>query len=566
MPGAGNLGHYRLVELLGRGGMGQVWLAEDTRLEREVALKLLPAELAEDEDYRRRFEREARLAARLRGPHVVPIHAFGELDGRLYIDMELIEGSDLGRTLREEGSLPPARAVDLVSQVAAALDIAHQAGLVHRDVKPSNVLTLPSGFAYLIDFGIARGVGQATITSTGMAVGTWAYMAPERYSGTEDLRSDVYSLACLLYEILTGAKPFAHADPVQQMAAHVTSEPPRASDRNSLIPAALDAVIIRGMAKDPDRRHPSAGALAAAARAALEAAPAVRPGPRRRSDPTTKWDDGDRFPGHGSTPGPQYPPNTPPPGPAPHERSAAAQQPSPYGGTPAGATPPPSWSGAGNTPPPSRMGAGATPSPTGAPSGASPAPRRMGTGATPPPSRIGMGATPPPSRIGSGATSSPTGPGAGAIPTPTGMTPGSTPLPGGMGAGAIQPGGMTAGATPGSVAAGATPLPGGMSAGMPHQPGGMGFVSPYAPGYAAMAVKPVRRSGIRPWQPVWWAVLGLCLLFFAIMSVGVVAVTFAEGFGDVGTTVVAYVIFVGPLLAFIWVTVLEVRRFRARGR
>ncbi|MFE4462403.1 protein kinase [Nocardia tengchongensis] len=584
MPGAGNLGHYRLVELLGRGGMGQVWLAEDTRLEREVALKLLPAELAEDEDYRRRFEREARLAARLRGPHVVPIHAFGELDGRLYIDMELIEGSDLGKRLREEGSLPPARAVDLVSQVAAALDIAHQAGLVHRDVKPSNVITLPSGFAYLIDFGIARGVGQATITGTGVAVGTWAYMAPERYSGTEDLRSDVYSLACLLYETLTGAKPFAHADPVQQMAAHVTSEPPRASDRNSLIPAALDAVIIRGMAKDPDRRHPSAGALAAAARAALEAAPAVRPGPPRRSDPTTKWDDGDRFPSHGSTSGAQYPPYTPPPA---RDRSAAAQPPTPHSGNPAGATPPPSRFGAGTTPPPNRMGMGATPSPTGTPSGPTPAPNRSGSGATPPPSRIAMGATPPPGRVGPGATPAPTGPGAGATPSPTGMSAGATPLPGGMAGATPQPGGKAsvtplpggmasaipqpggmASATPppGSMAAGAAPLPGGMSAGMPNQPGGMGFVSQYAPGYAAMAAKPVQRRGIRPWQPVWWAVLGLCLLFFAIMSAGVLAVTFAEGFGDAGTTVIAYVIFVGPLLAFIWVTVLEVRRFRARRR
>ncbi|QVI24589.1 protein kinase [Nocardia tengchongensis] len=495
--------------------MGQVWLAEDTRLEREVALKLLPAELAEDEDYRRRFEREARLAARLRGPHVVPIHAFGELDGRLYIDMELIEGSDLGKTLREEGSLPPARAVDLVSQVAAALDIAHQAGLVHRDVKPSNVITLPSGFAYLIDFGIARAVGQATITGTGVAVGTWAYMAPERYSGTEDLRSDVYSLACLLYETLTGAKPFAHADPVQQMAAHVTSEPPRASDRNSLVPAALDAVIIRGMAKDPDRRHPSAGALAAAARAAMEAAPAVRPGPPRRSDPTTKWDDGDRFPSHGSMPGAQY---------------------SPY-------TPPPSRFGAGTTPPPNRMGMGATPAPTGPGAGATPSPTGMSAGATPLPG--GM---------------------AGATPQPGGKA-SVTPLPGGMASAIPQPGGRASATPPlGSMAAGAAPPPGGMSAGMPNQPGGMGFVSQYAPGYAAMAAKPVRRRGIRPWQPVWWAVLGLCLLFFAIMSAGVLAVTFAEGFGDVGTTVIAYVIFVGPLLALIWVTVLEVRRFRARGR
>ncbi|MGW5105879.1 protein kinase domain-containing protein [Nocardia sp. NPDC004123] len=357
MPGAGNLGHYRLVELIGRGGMGQVWLAEDTHLEREVALKLLPAELATDQDYRRRFEREARLAARLRGPHVVPIHAFGELDGRLYIDMELIEGADLSKTLREAGALPPDRAVDLIIQIAEALDIAHRAGLVHRDVKPSNVLTLPNGFAYLIDFGIARGVGQATITSTGVAVGTWAYMAPERYSGTEDLRSDVYSLACLLYEILVGAKPFTQADPVQQMAAHLTTDPPRASDHNSLIPAALDAVIARGLAKDPDRRFQSAGALAAAARAALDSRPAPRTGP---APPTAKWDSPEPFPSYGAAGGRQYP--TPPGAPtsSPGNRIPTALTPPP-GGLSAGATPHrgiPGGSGDlvwGATPPPGGM-------------------------------------------------------------------------------------------------------------------------------------------------------------------------------------------------------------------
>ncbi|WP_162958618.1 serine/threonine-protein kinase [Nocardia yunnanensis] len=329
MPGEGRLGHYRLLELLGRGGMGQVWLAEDTHLEREVALKLLPLELAADEDYRRRFEREARLAARLRGPHVVPIHAFGELDGRLYIDMELVEGSDLGKTLRDRGALPLEQAVDLVTQIAEALDIAHRAGLVHRDVKPSNVLTLPNGFAYLIDFGIARGVGQSTITGTGVAVGTWAYMAPERYSGTEDLRSDVYSLACLLFETLTGVKPFAHLDPVQQMAAHLTTEPPRASAQNPRIPAAMDAVIIRGMAKDPGGRFPSAGALAAAARSAAQSA-VPNPSPTRRAAPTAKWDAAAPFPTHGTA-------YTPPPTRTPQPPRTS----SPYNPIPTALTPPP---------------------------------------------------------------------------------------------------------------------------------------------------------------------------------------------------------------------------------
>ncbi|WP_245663206.1 serine/threonine-protein kinase [Nocardia inohanensis] len=316
MPGEDILGHYRLVRLLGRGGMGQVWLAEDTRLGREVALKVLPPELATDSEYRRRFEREARLAAKLRGPHVVPIHSFGELDGRLFIEMEFVEGSDLGKILDSQGALTPRRAVDLVAQVAAALDVAHAAGLVHRDVKPSNVLTLSSGFAYLIDFGIARGGGQTAITSTGMAVGTWAYMAPERFSGGEDLRSDVYSLACLLFECLTGERPFGQTNPAQQMAAHLTTPPPRLSDRHPQLPAALDAVIGRGMAKDPAQRFASAGELAGAAQAAMEG----RPPPAATTPPTVKWGGGVDVPdrsGARSVSSPlSYPPSyplTPPP-------------------------------------------------------------------------------------------------------------------------------------------------------------------------------------------------------------------------------------------------------------
>ncbi|WP_228566784.1 serine/threonine-protein kinase [Nocardia sp. SYP-A9097] len=269
--GDGTLGHYRLIMLLGQGGMGQVWLAQDTRMGRDVALKVLPAELATDMDYRRRFEREAQLAARLRGPHIVPIHNFGELEGRLFIDMELIDGTDLDDVLTHRGAFVPAAAVDMVGQIAAALDMAHDAGLIHRDVKPSNVVVLPSGFAYLIDFGLARGAGQTALTSTGVTVGTWAYMAPERFSGGDGVPSDVYSLACLLFECLTGKRPFGEKDAAQQMLAHMTAPPPRASAFAPGIPAALDEVILRGLAKQPKQRHASAGELAAAARAALDA-------------------------------------------------------------------------------------------------------------------------------------------------------------------------------------------------------------------------------------------------------------------------------------------------------
>ncbi|MFE3222405.1 protein kinase [Nocardia sp. NPDC059228] len=530
MPGAGNLGHYRLVELIGRGGMGQVWLAEDTHLEREVALKLLPVELASDQDYRRRFEREARLAARLRGPHVVPIHAFGELDGRLYIDMELIEGSDLSKTLREVGSLPPDRAVDLITQIAEALDIAHRAGLVHRDVKPSNVLTLPSGFAYLIDFGIARGVGQATITSTGVAVGTWAYMAPERYSGAEDLRSDVYSLACLLYETLVGAKPFTQADPVQQMAAHLTTDPPRASDHNSLIPAALDAVIARGLAKDPDHRFQSAGALAAAARAALDSRPAPRTGP---APPTAKWDSPEPFPSYGAAGGRQYPT---PPGAStssPRNRIPTVLTPPP-GGLAAGATPYGGIPGGAMPPPPGRSGSGTA----GAGYPSQPRDRAPTPGGS---GDLVRGATPPPG----GTPGSMAGPVSERVPRPhSGQPP-------------VVSAGMSWGATahPGVVAR----LPGD---GMPAYGAAMGS---HAVG-AGNSVRPVRISAGRV---LWWILLVLLIAFFGLFTAAGIDVLVTEtkgGVTDFVATIVALVVFVAPLAVFVWLGWREVKRFRSRRR
>ncbi|ONM47018.1 serine/threonine-protein kinase [Nocardia donostiensis] len=266
--GQTRLGRYRLDRLLGKGGMGEVWLAFDTATARRVVLKLLPIELAGDQTYRKRFGREAELAARLRDPHIVPIHTHGDIDGRLFIEMEFIEGLDLARLLRRDGPLPPAQAVDIVAQTAAALDAAHRAGLVHRDVKPSNIVVRPDGFAYLIDFGIAYGSDATAVTTAGLAIGTWAYMAPERFTGRADARSDVYSLGCVLYECLTGARPFGDTDPAQQMHAHLTTDPPSVHRAAPEVAPALDAVIARALAKDPDERYATAGEFAHAARAA----------------------------------------------------------------------------------------------------------------------------------------------------------------------------------------------------------------------------------------------------------------------------------------------------------
>ncbi|WP_297503749.1 serine/threonine-protein kinase [Pseudonocardia sp.] len=286
-------GPYTIEELLGRGGMGEVYRAFDTETDREVALKVLPPHLASDAEYLERFRRECRAAAKLREPHIVPIHRFGEIDGRLYLDMRLVEGADLGSWLRDHGPLSPAAAVAVISQVASALDAAHAEGMVHRDVKPSNILLAGvSGdevdpgavFAYLFDFGIASSVSdtaedESTLTRTGTVPGSLAYLAPERFRGTTaDRRVDVYALACVLYQSLTGRQPF-DGDLATLMHAHLTVEPPPASSTRPDVPTALDQVIARGMAKNPDDRYPTAGALAAAARAAVgsQAVPGAAP-------------------------------------------------------------------------------------------------------------------------------------------------------------------------------------------------------------------------------------------------------------------------------------------------
>ncbi|SED09476.1 serine/threonine protein kinase [Amycolatopsis tolypomycina] len=264
-------GPYRVESLIARGGMGEVLRAYDTRHDRVVALKLLAPEFAADREFQERFRREAHAVARLREPHVIPIHAYGEIDGRLYLDMRLVEGDDLGTRLAAGGALAPAEAVDVVAQVAQALAAAHAEGLVHRDVKPSNVLVGATGFAYLVDFGIARAAGPGTeLTATGGAVGTLDYMAPERFTDAPtDHRVDVYSLACVLHQCLTGSKPFAATTAASLIGAHLHQPPPRPGDLRPGLPAAFDAVIARGMAKDPAARFGSVTELADAARAAL---------------------------------------------------------------------------------------------------------------------------------------------------------------------------------------------------------------------------------------------------------------------------------------------------------
>lgn len=287
MSGVTVIGTYELHGLLGRGGMGEVYRAFDRDSGRFVALKLLPTSLASDQGYSERFRRESFLAARLNDPHVIPIHRFGEVDGRLFIDMRLVNGLDLDKVIERTGPLPAPRAARIVSQAAEALDAAHAENLVHRDVKPSNLLVTPQEFVYLVDFGIAYAVGLLTeakgLTATGAAIGTLDYMAPERFLGHTDIdgRVDVYSLACVLFESLTAQRPFPVDGLPALMHAHATAPPPRVTAFRPDLPDSVDAVVARGMAKDPAARYASAGELAADAAQALHHATPHRTGTTR---------------------------------------------------------------------------------------------------------------------------------------------------------------------------------------------------------------------------------------------------------------------------------------------
>jgi ABC-type branched-subunit amino acid transport system substrate-binding protein/DNA-binding beta-propeller fold protein YncE len=262
-PGTSFAG-YRVDSLVGRGGMGVVYRATDLSLERPVALKLVAPELAEDEPFRARFLREPRLAASLDHPNVIPIYEAGEREGQLYLAMRFVEGSDLKSVLERDGRLTPERAVDVLGQVADALDAAHRRALVHRDVKPANVLIDESGYAYLTDFGITKQLGGDS-TDTGRMVGTLDYLAPEQIRGDPvDGRTDVYALGCLLYECLSGAPPFRRATEAETLWAHMQEEPPPLKGH-----AALDPVLRKALAKDRADRYSTCTQLIDSAEAAL---------------------------------------------------------------------------------------------------------------------------------------------------------------------------------------------------------------------------------------------------------------------------------------------------------
>jgi YVTN family beta-propeller protein len=274
---------YEIGELAGRGGMGEVYRALDTRLDRPVALKLLTARLSDDESFRERLLRESRIAASLDHPNVVPIYEAGEADGRLFIAMRYVEGTDLKSLLRREGALEPARALAVAAQVADALDAAHALGLVHRDVKPSNVLLDQQGgreHVYLADFGLTQSVSDRGPTD-GQLMGTADYVAPEQIRGDDvDGGADVYALGCLLFEALTGSVPYSGQSDVAVLYAHLEADPPSASERNPKLPPAIDAVLASAMAKDPAERQATCPELVDDARTAL-GLDALAPGRRR---------------------------------------------------------------------------------------------------------------------------------------------------------------------------------------------------------------------------------------------------------------------------------------------
>jgi serine/threonine protein kinase len=278
---------YRIEALLGRGGMSVVYRAEDLRLKRRVALKLMAPELAGDERFRERFLRESELAASIDHPSIVPIYEAGEVDGQLYIAMRYVEGTDLKALLRAEGSLEPRRALALLEQVGNALDAAHQRGLVHRDVKPANVLvSVQAGreHCYLSDFGLTKQASsESGLTESGQFVGTVEYIAPEQIErGRVDGRADIYSLGCILYQCLTGEVPYPGERLMAVLWAQVNEPPPAASERNPELPAAVDAVIATALAKSPEQRYPSCAELIEAAREALGQTSQDRPRQRRR--------------------------------------------------------------------------------------------------------------------------------------------------------------------------------------------------------------------------------------------------------------------------------------------
>ncbi len=348
------LAGYRIDALVGRGGMGVIYRATQLALDRPVALKVVAPELANEPGFRERFQRESKLAASLDHPHVLPVHEAGEADGRLFIVMRYVEGTDLRRLIDAQGPVAPARAAALVSQIAGALDAAHERGLVHRDVKPANILVAREGgqeHAYLTDFGLTKNAASgAGLTQTGQWVGTLDYVAPEQVrGGSVDGRADVYALACVLYELLTGAVPYDREGDAAKLWAHMNDPPPVPSAKVGGLPPDLDVVVAKGMAKSPDDRYPSAGDLGRAATAAASGGGATRIG-EIVAGPDHTVVGGATVPAAGPAAGGTPPPagGTPPPGAAPPGGTPPPPGAAPPGGTPpppGAATPPPAGSG-----------------------------------------------------------------------------------------------------------------------------------------------------------------------------------------------------------------------------
>jgi tRNA A-37 threonylcarbamoyl transferase component Bud32 len=265
---------YRIERLLGRGGMAAVYLAEDTRLKRKVALKVLSPELAADEVFRQRFVDESERLASVDHPNIIPVYEAGQDGDHLFIAMRLVDTTDLKQLIAAQGPLPPERAVALVTQVAGALDAAHAKGLVHRDVKPANVLVAAGSggeHAYLSDFGLTKRTEETSgLTKTGYFMGTIDYVAPEQISGKGvDGRTDQYALACVLFQCLTGHPPYPRDDDAAVLFSHLSEPVPSVTESRPGLPVAIDAVVAKGMAKEKEDRYPDCMGLAAAARAAL---------------------------------------------------------------------------------------------------------------------------------------------------------------------------------------------------------------------------------------------------------------------------------------------------------
>jgi serine/threonine protein kinase len=264
-PGS-TIAGYEVESVVGAGGIGILYRARQLRLDRPVALKLVESDTAQDPVIRERLRREARTVAALDHPNVVPLYEAGEEDGTVYIVTRWVEGTELGTLIQRDGPLEPIRAARLAAQIASALEVAHEQGLVHRDVKPSNAILTPEDHVYLTDFGLAKRAGSAAgLTGVDQMLGTVDYVAPEQIEGSEpDARGDVYSLGCVLFETLTGAPPFAdQKGGMAKMWAQVNAEVPSVRQARPDVPPALDEVIQRAMAKSPDAR-PTAAAFRAA--------------------------------------------------------------------------------------------------------------------------------------------------------------------------------------------------------------------------------------------------------------------------------------------------------------